>query len=1510
MRIRKLELFGFKSFPDRTVVEFGPGICCVVGPNGCGKSNIMDAIRWVIGEQSAKSLRGDDMLDVVFAGSADRAPVGFAEVVLVLTSDDGEPFPGEYARFTELSVGRRLHRTGASEYLINRERVRRKDVVDLFLDTGIGNNLYSFIEQGSIGKLVAATPEQRRGIIEEAAGIAKYRARRAEAQQKLEQTATQLDRAADVEQELGKRLRVVEGQVWKAGRYKRLRARVRQREVALALARFLELVDDRRTLARDLRVATEAVSSAERAVARHEETLVERREEAAVLEAVVATRRDEAAEADAAHREVVGAIAFLERRGEELSAEAGRLDEDRVRSEAQRDGAIDEAAAAARDIEGLDALLVVTLRDREARERALEAAQVERASALGAVQTAERELAGLEATRVAARKRAEELRAAVRGNSERASRLDADLAAVDVDLADRATALSEAEGRVASLTGEVEAARGHVASATADADATKVALVAAQSASEASRRDVARIRQEVATATAAADAALAKLDADERRARRERDDAQRLAVETATRHARERVQVAERDAARLVSEAEAHERVQLAELDRTATSAVAAVRSDVARRLAEAEAAVAGRVASIEAQVAADVERAEQAADADGVARLASLTDERAAAAQARDVADVAVGEGRVEATAARASVAAEDAALQASERRLAAASEGMSAEVVARLRVARRLTDDGPGPDGADVALRRHLRLPGLDTDGVLAVGAALGDGQEVDVWWWPDGQPTWQDALGRVARCADLAHALRHHRETGGAAVTPDGDRVDADGVVHLGQSAVSGPDVVGLARERDDARARLDAARDALTRADARLTDLQKVAIAARDAFAAADRRLEEASRAVRADVAAVRAQARRAAGERVAAARAHEDVGLRKLRDAGQIDVTDAQARAQAWIGASRAHWRAAVEAQRAGGAAAVRAAREAADQAIAERRAAAQTDAQAAEATLGAERVRLAEARAATASAGATRLADAETADESVTAAATRARADHDARVTARDRVVAALRDVEVALVRATGDVQRLTGALELLRARKESLVRDRERFLADTEAADARIGVADAEVARLDVEVERPRAALAEAQSALAAADQRLDEVRTNVSIAEIEIASTRERAAGRRLAQETAERRRLEAIERLASLAARKEEVASALAEQRSELAGQVSRLDRLADERGAAWDRFQVEKQRLDDARGVLRTLEEDGRELLATRDAAVRTLASTEGRSRDVHVELDALVQRIDERYLVSLAGLVDRLDAQGKVVLDAEPDVQLPLEVGKKVEPGVESLVLRPDSLTDGELLVKWASEMEADRAAAQSLGDVNLGALEEYTDVKQRHDDLLAQRTDLESSVASIRAAIAKMNRECREKFRDAFDRVNEAFQEAYPRLVGGGRARLSLTDEEDLLQTGVEVFAQPPGKRLQNLTLLSGGEKAMTALAMIVALFRVKPSPFCLLDEVDAPLDEANGARFNDMLREMSRTAQFIVISHNRKTMECADTLYGITMGQPGVSRLVSVKMG
>jgi chromosome segregation protein len=202
-----------------------------------------------------------------------------------------------------------------------------------------------------------------------------------------------------------------------------------------------------------------------------------------------------------------------------------------------------------------------------------------------------------------------------------------------------------------------------------------------------------------------------------------------------------------------------------------------------------------------------------------------------------------------------------------------------------------------------------------------------------------------------------------------------------------------------------------------------------------------------------------------------------------------------------------------------------------------------------------------------------------------------------------------------------------------------------------------------------------------------------------------------------------------------------------------------------------------------------------------------------------------------------------------------------------------------------------------------------RAKIERLGPVNMMAIEEFDDLDERYDFLTTQRRDLEESIKATGDAISRMNRTTRERFREAFDAINTHFQTTFSTLFGGGRAGLVLLDETDLLESGIDIIAQPPGKRLQSIQLLSGGEKAMTAMALMFAIFKYKPSPFCLLDEIDAPLDEANIGRFVEMLRAMQSDTQFILVTHNRKTMEIADRLYGVTMEEPGVSKLISVQL-
>ena len=256
----------------------------------------------------------------------------------------------------------------------------------------------------------------------------------------------------------------------------------------------------------------------------------------------------------------------------------------------------------------------------------------------------------------------------------------------------------------------------------------------------------------------------------------------------------------------------------------------------------------------------------------------------------------------------------------------------------------------------------------------------------------------------------------------------------------------------------------------------------------------------------------------------------------------------------------------------------------------------------------------------------------------------------------------------------------------------------------------------------------------------------------------------------------------------------------------------------------------------------------------------------------------------------------------------LERNHQLMLDVDQDA-LELPTPETEEHLVQPLVLTLSALVDSRITSQWNRELKQLSEARAQIGEVNFIAIPELRDARVELLRIEEQWEDLRVSSEQIQQSIDELNQLCRQRFDETFQAVSEQFSLLYPQLVGGGLAKLSLDNPEDLLATGVIIYAQPPGKRLQSLTLLSGGEKAMVAVALLFALFKVKPSPFCLLDEVDAPLDEANGTRFNRMLREMAEESQFIVITHNKTTMEAGDVLYGVSMPQSGVSKLVSVRL-
>jgi chromosome segregation protein len=1215
MHIRKLELHGFKSFPDRTTFHFGAGISGVVGPNGCGKSNIVDAIKWCLGEQSAKSLRGQAMADIIFAGSTDRKPTNSSEVSVHFAAGD-EPFPGEWSQHTELAITRRLFRDGNSVYLINNQKVRLRDIQDLFLDSGVANRLYSFIEQGRIGEIVNAKPEQRRSLIEEAAGISRYKARRTEAEGKLGTTLENSERVGDAVARLGKRMRSLERQVVKAMRYRRLRSYVRQGELHLGLCRYAGLVGDRRALSGKLRAAEAAEAEITLDVQRRETSLKEVRASANALEAQAAVIRDEGAEVEASrrereqarkyhereHGELVERIGVLGVRGEESArsrdAAAGRLAEaEKERDDVQSrvtaiEAELDEARADVRSAEG-------TVRERRRRIDQAKAAVLDRAKALA------RARAEIDAGRL----RVGDLDA-------RSNRLEQQRDASEAELNALATAIQVAEAAVSSAETRHEEAAGSLARAQ-------------------SRRD--EIRQT--------------------------DQAARAAVRTT----RSALFDAERAVTRLTTRVESLAAV--VEGDEGADGAIKA---------ALAVDGVLGRLGGVLS--------APESLDAPLSTALRELLD----AVVVRDASTaVAVSEatnGRVDVVVGR---------------------EG-------------ELSGPLAGVGGAPIAVGALASL----LEGCQAAASI------------PDALALWEQSGTPVLVTGDVPAF------------------VDPRGVLRLGPPGGGG--AVLLARRRD--------------------------LIAAREKMAAVEQSCELARGAHEASVAAAQ----------------QAEAGLEAAREA-----------------AAMAH----------------------------------QTERDAAQ----------------------------------------------------------SLRDAE----RELSDGRRRLGAAQGLGAR---LTQERAEIAQSRVDLGERATSLASQIVRDEAEQDRVEKVLQTEQVALMDEGRALGQVRDGLATRAADAAGLRERLVG--LDRTRAEVRSAhQAAASLAESCLAESEAARVRIEELTTLDGQLAlELDSLRRKELELSEALAAAREKVQSRRATLGTAEEELSQARASREAATTRRNDLDRAAQQVKQDLSRIREDVQERYKLSIVALLDRVDRMGHVVLAADPgarredlpEAALPTDRDREITQDVRVTLAM---LEDPVVRTHWEAELEEARQALTAVGEVNLVALTEYEEVGVEHAELDQQREDLEASVHTIRQTIARLNRISRERFRDTFERVNEWFEEIYPKLVGGGQARLQLTNEEDMLETGVDIFVEPPGKRLQNLSLLSGGETAMVAIALIFSLFRVKPSPFCLLDEVDAPLDESNGARFNMMLRDMAELSQFILVTHNKKTMECADTLYGVTMPTPGVSRLVSVRL-
>ena len=1247
MRLERLEINGFKSFSDRSELAFDNGVTAIVGPNGCGKSNVADAITWVLGEQSAKSLRGDRMEDVIFSGSDARKPGATAEVRLRLTglhappkdsgaelrefhptsgngngggngdgNGNGNGHHAETVLFTrDVEVTRRLYRSGESEYLIDGEVCRLRDVHELLMDTGLGAKAYAIIEQGKIGMILSSRPADRRQLIDEAAGITKYRSRRHAAELKLEAAQQNLTRVDDIVFEVEKQRGALKRQSAKARRYMRLRDELRRWEKVLFARRYRELTRTIESTRARLAEAREHETAAAAQVAGGEADLARLRIEQTEADGRAARVRENAhaRELDINRRQQQQE--FNRHQVETLATRAAEIASEQRDLEARREPvrlAVEERVQAAAEAGGA----------RDAAAKALADASEAHGRSQQRIERLEADVETARAAVFAALNSATALRHAMEHAASQRERVGETLGKLDIEHSELHRETESVDASRAAAADALSRTQVALTQARRDIEARESELAAARTDHESRLREVRAREQELARGEARL-SSLAELEA----SRGEFGDAARMVLVQANGHVRQQGAVAD-----------------YLDVDRRYERAVEACLGDLLQHVI--------------------VERHDQAA-----AGLALVREH----------------------DAGRCGFVVID-----------PESNGYHPHEVIRM--------------AGIVSLSEVLRIAGPHV-------------------------ATIQQVVPEAYVAETFEQAVAMSRRTSAPVATLEGDVLRGPHVVCGGAKAES-RGILATKREIKELRERIASDREALARLSEETARLE-IAVAqvtsALGALTSEQHRYEMTIVAHEAQV-----------------TRASEDAG-RLGRKAEVVALERRQAE---------------------------------------EERAA--LDARYTEAEASIERL----------------LKDQRAAEE------------------------------------------RMSEAQACLAATRE-------------DADDLSVKAADARAAH---------AAMIERTSALEAEVLRLEEAARDVE---------------QRLAARTGE---------LEQARARREVLLQAIADETRTLDGDIRALEALRVEVRAADEGVAAARMVVDGQDQVIREARRALEEIRArTGELDVTRATAQSGLSHLAQMCVEAAQCSLDQ-----VLADVETMEQAGEATPDAaaiiadEPDPES--EEGEPAPARVASGVSRTGEMTTEEAISTLKGKIDR-------LGPVNMMALEQFDELESRHLFLTTQRKDLLDSIAQTSEAIKRIDETSNVRFREAFAAIQQNFQVTFSTLFGGGRAGLTLLDENDPLESGIDIVASPPGKRLQSVQLLSGGEKALTAIALMFAIFRYKPSPFCLLDEIDAPLDDANVGRFVEMLQGMLDRTQFILITHNRRTMEIANRLYGVTMEEPGVSKLISVQL-
>ena len=1177
MRLKSLDLLGFKSFCESTGISFSPGITAIVGPNGCGKSNLVDAIRWVLGEQAASRLRGKLAEDLIYAGSESTPPAGMAEVTLLLEAEDGGALPEPYSALSEIAITRRVYRSSESEYLINKIPCRLKDITEFFMAAQIHSRGYALVEQGMIEEIIQAKPSEIRTMVEEAAGLALFKGRREISERKLERVRENLARVEDIIAELERQLNYARRQARKAETYKLIRDELSGLEKYSAARRIIGQRDELAQQSQSERALREHTAQFRSKIASLQQQADESVAAYGTSRDELGVRRRELDNLRAAVEERARTRAFLERRLKALSALAPEIE--------LRLGELDRKATAARAARAFTAARLAREQNHDdgANEGRLAVVREQHQAAEHRLREEEKHAEELK----------DELAEVMREAALMRGRLGA-LAGERADLEDRLGTLNQAVPR---YTAELN----RCSHAAADVETHLDRLHSAAAHAEAIQRQTAE---------------------------REHDLRNSLANDsTALSAARDVLRTLKARAQRIVPDRASEKLgVVLNSLNGDSPSNAPAMLLDVVKAPPALEPAL-----------------------------RAVLGDQL-------------------------------DAVIIDSPHFALRAIEILKQHESGRLSF---IPTSLP-------AMEHHKPIEGAGINGRLL------DMVEIE----PRFLPMAEALLGHVVVADDLRAAFAASNANGisTAFVTPEGDllwphRVISGGSGHHLESG----DEIDM-RKRSLA---LETAERAVAVAEMQHEELVRLdewaRLAFRDALDILDSTRQRSSEA---EIAVKQS--------RTVMAKAEQNLAL------AEADCANARRRA----------------------------------------------------------------------------------AEVGTAAAAANSRLEELARIEQQARAA-------------------LGAGLADLTAR-----RDETR-----ELSDAMLGIG----ARLEAR-----------KAALQALEQELSHQRQLVTELEgqiVQLQGDLERAASDR-------------VEFEGEMAALTTQDMAALEDQHTLQA----ELEKLAELCAVRANQVESATAELRNARTTLETLEAEQTQC-ELRCERSRTL-------------IEELSRGFREKFQAEFSGVTSSLE---------------------------EALRAR-DPLKDDERLQEL-------RTRAEKMGEVNLAADSEVKELEERAGKLEAERSDLQAALNDLTHTIQKLNREARKRFLDTFEGAAKNFAELFPKLLRGGKGRLELSSASDVLEAGVEILVQPAGKKIKEIGLLSGGEKALSAMALIFSLFLLNPSPFCVMDEVDAPLDEFSLAAFTGLVQELKPNSQFIIITHNQRTMQAADHIHGVTIDRPGISRIISLKI-